>query len=225
MNYSIKDRVEKGIYCMKNPSDRYSIPVIPVKQGYDTVAQLRPIPSILEGQAQKDAFLMAQWRNHHREAFFTWITASEGKTKEWLRTCYSVNNSDIIFMIESNDGLPFGHIALYNFDFDRLCCELGRVLRGTRGGPKGGMALAAKTLIDWAVITLKIYGLFVEVFENNSQAISLYKRCGFHTVAQIPLRRVAADDMVKWEKIDSQQDPKVQADGFALRMELGVHKE
>lgn len=215
---SIKDQIEKEIRHLKNPSDHLSIARLPIRDKDMVRAYLRPVPSKLLGQAKNDALLMAQWRNKHRNSFFTSFHATEERTKSWLVSRYADNNTDITFMIDTLEQVPFGHIALYNFDFNNLSCELGRVLRGCDEGSKGGMTLASKTLLDWAFITLNIREVYLEVFENSLPAISIYKGLGFEQVQRIPLRLVDEGDKKKWIKIDRSCFDHIRPERFALKM-------
>lgn len=184
------------------------------------VGYLRPVPSSLQGEASNDARLMAEWRNLHRRAFFTWITATEESTAAWLAQHYAPSNHDIMFMVETAEKTAYGHLALYNFDVNSKGCEFGRVLRGSSIGPKGGMAHAIRSLTSWAVATLGIREFFLEVFRDNLQAISLYARCGFHTTATYGLQRVDTAECIRWEKISGEHLHQHGIDGHALRMEL-----
>lgn len=222
---AIQKQIEKEIYRLKNPSDYSSITRLPIKDKDIVRAYLRPVPSKLIGQAKNDALLMAQWRNKNRNSFFTSFHATEEKTKSWLVNYYADNNTDIIFMLDTLKQIPFGHIALYGFDFNNLRCELGRVLMGSDGGPKGGMTLASKILLDWAFITLNIREVYLEVFENSLPAISLYKRLGFREVRRIPLQCVDEGGVKKWVKIDGSCLGTIEPERFALKMVKDLDKK
>lgn len=216
---SIQDQIEKEINRLKNPSDFFSITRIPIRVGNIICAYLRPVPSLLIGEAKKDARLMTDWREKNKRAFFSWFHTTEERTKAWLANCYN-NNTDIIFMVETIDKIPVGHLSIYNFDFEKLKCEFGRVLRGANIGPKSGMMIASRVVIDWAFASLKIRRMFLEVFENNTKAISLYKKIGFYEVSRIPLICVEEGNEIKWIKIDKISSTHTMPDCFALRMEI-----
>ena len=220
----IQQSVENIIHGMKYAyaafeNGRVEDLILPVKQGTKQVARLRPVPSRLIGCARYDAVLIARWRNLHKDSFFTWFETTEDKTRAWIEGQYANNPSDIIFMIETLQGKPFGHLSFYNFDYTQHICEYGRVLRGFRIGPPGGMTLATKTALAWVFDVLNMEKVFLEVFSDNRDAISLYNRCGFHIVEEIPLQRVDYLDAVRWEKIGSSPRRGSQI-RYALRMEV-----
>ena len=211
--------IRRTIAELKHPGDFEAIPRIPVIRREQVVASLRPVPSELKGQAFADGRLMAEWRNFREEAFFNWITSTEGSTGEWLTEKYGPDNEDIIFMIETPDGLPFGHVALYNFQCGGTACEFGRLLRGPAIGVNGGMTLGSSALLLWAVSELNVEQFFLEVFNDNQKAISLYERLGFSGTDTVPLKRIDTGRFTRWEKHTEEPLSGTAADAYALRME------
>ena len=212
-------RAKDTIAALKHPKDFESIPELPVRQQDQIVGFLRAVPSELRGMASADARLMAAWRNFHKTAFFTWVTSTEESTRQWLANKYAPDNQDIVFMVETTDHVPFGHVALYNFQDNGPACEFGRVLRGPELGPSGVMTAASFVLLLWAVVELHINKFFLEVFEDNSKAISLYERLGFSGMTTVPLKRMDSDGVTLWEKIADPSSSGASVDGYALRME------
>ena len=212
-------KIRRTIADLKHPTDYQAIPRIPVARDGQVVMSLRPVPSVLKGEAAHDARLMAEWRNWHKTAFFTWITSTEDSTRRWLTERYAPNDEWIVFMLETRDGLPFGHLDLSNLQRQSRACELGRVLRGRSIGPDGGMTLGALKLLDWAASELGVERFFLRVFSDNPKSISLYERLGFEETASIPLRRVDDGSVVRWEEISREQQSASTADGYAVRME------
>jgi RimJ/RimL family protein N-acetyltransferase len=210
------------IFKLKHPRNPHAMPRIKVTSQGQVVAYLRAIPSDLNGEGLKDALLMTEWRNLHRKAFFSWIAPTEESTAYWLSSAYAPNNQDIMFMIETGDRKPYGHLALYNFNFSEMRCEVGRVVRGTKLGPKGGITLSMLSLLHWAASKLKTRIFFLDVFENNRRAISFYVRCGFQPIERIPLAKIETPKMTRWEKIKVDARKNQKFDQYALRMELNA---
>lgn len=210
---------EQTIATLKHPQDFDAMPELPVWRKGKIVAYLRAVPSELKGMAFADARLMAEWRNAHKTAFFTWVTSTEESTENWLAQKYFSDNQDIIFMVETTEHVPFGHVALYNFHRDVSVCEFGRVLRGPGLGPSGGMTIGAFVLLLWATVELRICKFFLDVFEDNTKAISLYERLGFIGTNAVALKRTESDGITRWEKIPEQPSSEIVVDGYALRME------
>ncbi len=212
-------QVRRIIADLKHPADGNRIPRLPVLVRQEVVALVRPIPSQLNGEADGDALLMAEWRNLHKRAFFTWITAAEQSTACWLAQNYSPNDEDILFMVETPELVPFGHFALYNFRAGADVCEFGRVVRGRSIGPKGGMTVAAACLLQWAASRLGVRRFFLEVFQDNAKAVAFYQRLGFGVAKRLPLRRVDDPDCTRWEKIPENEADAGNVHGYAFRME------
>lgn len=213
------ERIAQTIAGLKMPPDPGRPQRFPVEADGRTLAYLRPVPAVRRGVAAADARLMAEWRNHHKNAFFTWITATEEATSRWLTSVYAPNDTDIIFMLERPEGTAFGHVALYNFEREAPACEFGRILRGPERGPDGGMTHGCLAALRWATDRLGIERFVLEVFADNSRAIALYEKLGFERAATLPLRRTDHAGITRWEKIPASAMPAHAPDGYALRME------
>ena len=213
-----KDLIQRIIHDLKSCSSRDSIERLPVKRDDLTAGYLRPIPSVLNRTELNDAFLFASWRTMHKKSFFTWRDFTEQEVKNWLESNYANNDSEIFFFIETPDQVPLGLVSLYDFDFNTPCCAFGRLIRGEKIGPKGLMTLAVQALLSWAFNVLKLESIFLEVFEDNHPAITLYERSGFRKTGRVPLRRIDSADRTKWEKIDPLFRESQTPDGYALRM-------
>lgn len=209
-------RTRRIIAALKRPADPAALPRIPVRDDAGReVAALRPVPAELSGEAAGDAPLMAEWRNRHRESFFTWVTSTEASTRAWLASAYAPDDLNLIFMLETPDKKPFGHLALSGFSGDGRECEFGRVLRGNGLGPKGGVMWAAKTLLAWAVSELGVERVFLEVFSDNGKAIDLYRRLGFREAGLRPVRQSVEGDVIRWVPAEATQP----AEARILKME------
>jgi RimJ/RimL family protein N-acetyltransferase len=202
------ERARGILHALKHPADPAHLPRIPVFDGGETVAALRPVPSDLRGEATSDARLMADWRNLHKESFFTWVTSTEASSRYWLETRYAPDDGNLIVMVETLDRRPFGHLALDNFREDadgRLSCEYGRILRGLDIGPKGGMALASAALLRWAARELQVGRVHLEVFDDNGRAKAIYRRLGFKDAGRRPVRKALQEGVLRW--VDAEENP------------------
>lgn len=218
------ETVKNAIYDLKHPRSLNNIPRIEILNGKEVFALLRPIPFILDGEARNDAKLMAKWRNSHKESFFSWITATEQSTALWLKDVYQENDEDIIFMVETPEKIPYGHLSLYNFSKDKSLCEFGRVVRDPENGPRGGITVATRFLLSWIVSNFGIERIFLEVFQDNQKAIALYEKCGFAKTESIALKKAHLSNSIQWVKMPPSIVADNKPDGFALRMEITAEK-
>ena len=183
------------------------------------IGYLRPLAMNDPVRMQRDIELLTSWRQSHYKSFFTWGKFSEEMTHIWIINSYIDNDNDIIFIVESNECDPYGMLSLYNIDESSKSCEFGRVLRGCQEGPKSGMTFASKALLKWAVEELQLSRFILEVFEENTDAIAMYERCGFQRVDRLPLIAHQRGDVIQWKY--SEEIPKsLTSFRWALRMEL-----
>ncbi len=161
--------------------------------GDDSRCRLRPVRVDRE-----DAELLARWRSHNREAFFSWVTLSAEEVMRWLES-YAARPDDVLFFVLDPNGRPVGQMGLYDIDFRSRRAEFGRVIRG-EAAPPGCMTGALRKVLDIAAAMLGLQEVHLEVFENNERAVQLYRRCGFETSGRI-LYEMTFDerDGVRWQ--------------------------
>lgn len=143
---------------------------------------------------------LASWRKAQEQWFPAQFRVTLAGTRRWTHRQLLAAPDRILFLIRLFDGVYIGHVGLYRFDFAQKSCEIDNVIRGANDVP-GIMTLALKTLILWAKQVLGVQTLYLRVFADNTRAIALYKRCGFHAVKKIPLRNVHEENIVKWVEI------------------------
>ncbi len=157
------------------------------------MCRLRPVEV-----SRGDAELLARWRREHREAFFSWVTPAADDTLRWLQA-YSGRADDVLFVVLSPDGTPVGQMGVYDIDFRNGRAEFGRVIRGEKA-PVDTMRAAVEKVLEISQTLLRLCELHLEVFENNTPAISLYRRCGFVESGKI-LYEMTFDEQhgVRWQ--------------------------
>ena len=133
-----------------------------------------------------------------------------------LRELYGPESFDLMVTLEDTDCVPFGHLALSAFMAEDRSCELGRVLRGAPGGPRGGIGRSISALVQWAGERLGVERVDLEVFADNHVAIACYERCGFQPSGRWPLTRVDTEARTSWSRADGLESP----ERFALKMSL-----
>lgn len=211
--------ISRMVFDLKHPRDHDRLPRIPVRREDGLLGFLRVVPSELKGEAVNDAALMAGWRNLQKTAFFTWIDSTADSTAKWLTTVYAADAASIIFMVETDEKVPFGHLGLAHIDAESSTCEFGRVLRGDGVVPRGGMTIAAQTLLAWAAAELGIRRFYLDAFRDNATAMALYRRCGFSITETFPLKKIEEGNCVKWVRSRTDLNGAV---ALAVRMELAA---
>lgn len=174
---------------------------IPIYQQGCVIGRLRPIHANFTSE---DVRLLVEWRNQNREAFFTWIKATERGTQKWLREQILPREDRILFFIETLKGVPLGHIGLTNFDFSSKACEVDNVLRGKAKFIKGGMSAALQALINWVFLVLNANSVYLRVFSDNQRAVDFYRRNRLRIVKQVPLRRLEEGNITRWVEAEEE---------------------
>jgi len=161
---------------------------VPMLHKGEVVGRLRPVPTPLEGVAAKDALLQTEWRNLHMNSFIAPpFVATEERTKKWLANTYDENDTIIIFMIETSDGLPVGHVGLSDFDFDRQSAEVGRLLRGTHAPLEikrrvNLVEMGFNRMVAWGYEVLGVKIMTGRGFADNFLAVRMNAKNGMHPV-------------------------------------------
>ncbi|EHP44834.1 Aminotransferase, DegT/DnrJ/EryC1/StrS family protein [Cupriavidus basilensis OR16] len=177
--------------------------VIPV--GRPVVAVLRPIPTRPGCIAQTDLELLSEWRNRHVKSFLTEFAAHAKRTEQWLVDYVHANPSKLLFMVESLDGTPLGHVGIDFIDWDASYGEADAIVSGG-ASPRGLMKEALRTMLDWAEHQLGLRHLAVRVRSDNS-ALEFYRKVGFVEEKRVPLNVERSQDMVRWYEDPAVQDP------------------
>ncbi len=133
--------------------------------------------------AEADLPMTLQWRN--QDDIRRWFIHSGIITPEqhqaWFER-YSHREDDFVFIIEEQGHLcrPIGQVALYNIDWLKKQAEFGRLLIGEKEARGKGLAgLATKLLLAFAFDHFDLNEVILEVFNNNTPAITIYRQCGF----------------------------------------------
>lgn len=196
INIEFKERVITTFRSMKFEFVKHpDVLTIPFYQQGHARGRLRPLHANFTSE---DVRLLVEWRNQNREAFFTWIIATEEGTEKWLREQILHREDRLLLFIETLNGVPFGHIGLTNFDFSSKACEIDNVLRGKAEFIRGGMSAALQALVNWVFVVLNANSVYLRVFCDNHRAVDFYKRNGLRIVKRVPLRRIDEGNMIRW---------------------------
>jgi RimJ/RimL family protein N-acetyltransferase len=179
---------------------------IPVYDNNQEIAILKPVTrkNLEDTEENREIIkLFAKWRNENSKWYPTIFKVTEEGTKNWLKDQVIETEDRLLFIVESPEGIPVGHMGFYRGEADNF-------IRGRNDILKGGMTYALKAMLEWAFDDLKINKLFLRVFEDNKKAVSFYKRCGFKGIYKIPLKKTEDNNVIKWEEIPENSTDKAE---------------
>jgi diamine N-acetyltransferase len=130
---------------------------------------------------QDDQALIAEWRSqsHVLAGLFSHDPPSLAQQQEWFDD-YCEREDELLFVIETVDGVAVGTAGLTRIDHKNRKAEYGRMLIGDRTYLHQGLASeATRLLLGYAFGLLKLHRVYLEVLSDNDEAIRMYKRCGF----------------------------------------------
>jgi diamine N-acetyltransferase len=129
--------------------------------------------------------LVVKWRNDSQNArwFLDQTPFTAAGHANWL-TKRAGSDTDFNWVIEGSDGHPVGAIGLYDIDWTERNAEIGRLVLGEPSARGKGYAYEAVRLVTEAAQNAGVRMVFLEVKSDNTPAIRLYLRSGFHAVSQ-----------------------------------------
>jgi hypothetical protein len=129
-------------------------------------------------------------------AFLHEFAADDGRTAGWLRDVIGPDDTRILFMVDDPAGTTFGYMALAFIDWDARTGEADAIVRGG-DAPRGTMAMALTTLLEWGRTQLGLDRFGVRVRSDNP-ALGFYERLGFVESQRIALRPTEEPDGRRW---------------------------
>ena len=128
------------------------------------------------------------WRNQEqiRRWFLDPAVIAPDQHHRWFEA-YRERDDDFVFVIEETRDLqkPVGQAALYRIDWGRRQAEYGRLMIGEADAAGRGLAHeATDVLVRYAVTTLAMQTITLEVLADNTPAIAIYTACGFRAHEQ-----------------------------------------
>lgn len=138
---------------------------------------------ILRLLQEDDLLKTLEWRNQEeiRKWFLTTEVIELEKHRLWY-SHYQALENDFVFIILSKElgNLPVGQISLYAIDWESGVGEYGRLMIGDpRAKGKGLAKAASQLLLNIGFVTLGLKKIILEVKDDNTIAISVYRSLGF----------------------------------------------
>jgi perosamine synthetase len=200
-----RDKIEKIIFYCKHPeylaqNDTNNDFTILIKNNDQIIGKLRSINQNSLNN-NKEIELLAKWREMAQSWFLSQFPVSFEGTKVWLKKQLLEINDRILFMVETLDKVPVGHIGLFRFNYKERFCELDNIIRGNPDLLPGAMTYACHALLDWTFNTLEVSTVYLRVVSDNIPALNLYRRLGFMEIQRIPLQQVEENGCTRWIEI------------------------
>jgi RimJ/RimL family protein N-acetyltransferase len=165
-------------------------------EGFPTV-RLRAINT--SNPSANDVARLTEWRNRHVRSFLTEFHATEARTRHWLTSSVSSDDSRVLFMIEDRNGPIIGYVGLAFIDWAKGYAEADSVVRGDDAFP-GIMSAALKALVGWGRDQLKLSSYGVRVLSDNP-ALRFYEKHGFQERRRAPLTSEKYGEGVAWKEM------------------------
>lgn len=157
------------------------------------------------------------WRKRYREFFFTQFEETPEKARGYVEAVLADSTRRMFFIYE-DDYFPVGHIGAMHLD--RSTVDLDNMIRGVAPVHPHIMYWAEIALLRWIFSTYPATKAQCILLGDNERTVRHHERCGFRTVAKLPLTRWESDGVVHIQPYtDGMISGELIADGMA-QMEL-----
>jgi RimJ/RimL family protein N-acetyltransferase len=176
-----------------------------LRWGDDVIGTIRPMG---HAEAANDDLVarMCEWRNGHREAFFTQFEATLESTRNWLEQIVD-DPGRAMFLVSDAAGRPVGHCGARDIRPDGA--EIDAILRGERPGHALLMTLAVEAVIGWLFGDLRIDRSHARVFADNARSLRLFLSLGMRVVRWESFRPLTDGGVIRYGPADNPDHPDI----------------
>lgn len=169
---------------------------------FKSIGTLKPITYYDIGNDDLINSLMI-WRNQNIEAYLNHEPATHEGTRKWLTKFVLDNQSKLLFIVNSEDFKPIGHMGIADGLSTHSYVELDNIVRGEKNCDKGIMTLALYDLISWLFLFSDCEKVYLRVFSDNLNAIRLYKNLKFYEKKKFPILKEVSNGIVSYSLTNS----------------------
>lgn len=130
---------------------------------------------------EKDELDIVEWRNQRRiiDNLFSYKGPTLQEHRRWYEE-YTRSDKRVEFIIVKKvDNKKIGSIGLSNIDYKNQKAEYGIIIGAQDETGKGYAKEATVAIIDYGFYELNLQKIFLKVFEDNKEAVNLYKKSCF----------------------------------------------
>lgn len=150
---------------------------------------------------EKDIEVLRHWRNIYAGDFFTSDQITKEQQKQWYQSYKDSVGRDYMWLILDKEGELCGTIALYNVNVSDRTATIGRILVIDAHRGKGYMKEAVQLVSDYALESMRLHKITLQVYLDNAAAIGVYSQCGFKSVARpVMIMTKESTDTNLWKK-------------------------
>ena len=99
--------------------------------------------------------------------------------KRWIKDLSKKKKTDLALAIETSAGVHIGSTGLHQINLTHKHATFGIMIGNKKYWNRGYGTDAAKTILDYGFLKLKLHRIDLGVYEYNHRAMNVYKKLGF----------------------------------------------
>jgi RimJ/RimL family protein N-acetyltransferase len=146
------------------------------------LAPLRGKRVRLRAVEERDLPLLVQWMNDPEVRYWLHHSDRPDATVESVRGRFGLSAdgfANMVWMIETEEGRPVGHVGLLGLDFHHKRAELAISIGEKDCWSRGYGTDAIRTVLRHAFETLELRRVDLHTDADNARGIRCYEKCGF----------------------------------------------
>jgi RimJ/RimL family protein N-acetyltransferase len=135
---------------------------------------------ILRIPESDDINLMTGWKNDREAAKYLPYSppVSKQDIKEYISKI-EVNESSVVFIIETEDEIPIGICTLEDVDWKSSSAKITTVIYAKNCWGRGYGYDTVRTLTKYGMEQLNLHTIYVHILEGNEKAVRCFEKAGY----------------------------------------------